>query len=473
MQIPADSQTFLFDRVVETQTVSDLHNRAFEAMAEDIATRLLAGALGQLVPACGTDRTRWAAACADAFLVAVQERAYRRPVTADEKALAMRMFSAGRTFDEGFRLLVHRLFRSPHFLYLIELGAPGDALGKTRRLTDHEIAARLSFSLCETGPDPALWADAKAGALVNGQDKVLGHARRLLASECGRATVRRFFSQWLRLDEVPQIKGDKTVLSTFDAAMAKAMQLETERFVDHLVHGSPGTVANLFDSTFSIVDDKTASLYNLGKVGAQPVRKELPPERRGLLTQPSLLTVTSDEKATSPVLRGMFVLDRLLCGEMPLPPADLEIVAPDLDSTKTTRERWERHSSDPKCSGCHRFIDPVGFALEGFDMVGRHRLTENGKPIDVSGGIPMFGVPAGSIKGAAELSTTIAASPQMLLCFARRWTRFALGRLEGAPDAASLTALAGVAERGGSIRDVLATLAATQSFRQRDPLGSR
>src|SRR5690606_33170987 len=143
-----------------------------------------------------------------------------------------------------------------------------------------------------------------------------------------------------------------------------------------------------YDADHTWVDAVAASLYGLAVSGDQQVRVDLPPERRGFLTLPGLLTVTSKFTQTSPVHRGAFVIRDLLCGKLANPPDDLDITPPAFDPSLTTRERWAAHSADPACSSCHVRIDPVGFALEEFDAMGRHRTTENGKPVDAAGGLP-------------------------------------------------------------------------------------
>jgi len=218
------------------------------------------------------------------------------------------------------------------------------------------------------------------------------------------------------------------------------------------------------------VTDELAGLYEMEGSGDGLTAVTLPPERLGLLTQASLLMARSQSNQTSPVQRGAFVLERLLCVELPLPPEDLEVVPPSLDEEgaepRTTRDRWAQHSSDPTCRGCHSQIDPVGFTFESFDPIGRFRTEEAGQPIDTTGGIPSIEVPDGSLADATDLARALAVSPRATDCLTRQWMRFGLGRLERDTDAGDVEQLAEVLTEDG-IRAMLLALVDTAAFRHR------
>jgi hypothetical protein len=221
-----------------------------------------------------------------------------------------------------------------------------------------------------------------------------------------------------------------------------------------------------------VLDATIAPLYGVTTATATPAVVDLPPERRGILTQPSLLALTSDPDASSPVKRGVFVLQALLCQQLPQRPPNLQITTPVANDALTTRDRWAQHSADPNCSFCHSMLDPVGFAMEDFDAIGRYRTMENGQPVDASGGLPSLGVPDRTVTGAAQLSDVIAGRDELRACFSRQWLRFGLGRLEAQGDAAALQPVLDVARADGSIKQALLALVRTEAFRQRPRAGN-
>jgi hypothetical protein len=477
--LPADKLDYIYDRIVEAQTVSSLHEDAFAKLADEVTDRLLAGAIGGLVPACpgappaGDGPAAGVAhrPCARGFVDGIAPRAFRRPLRPSERDRLLGLYDAAESYGDGMRQVIHAVFRSPNFLYLVEVGRAVPGAPGVYALTDHEIAARLSFSLCEMPPDDALRRAADHGELQD-RDAIAAHAARLMDHPCARETVRSFWSHWLRLSEVAVLEKDAAAFPGFDEGTAAAMERESTRFLDDVTWARAGTLRDVFDAPYSIVDAEVAALYGLKGVGAEPERVALPPERRGILTHPSLLALTSDRGETAPVKRGVFVLRRVLCGDLPNPPQNLEIVKPKPDPNATTRERWAEHSKEAACAPCHTQIDPVGFAMEDFDAIGRHRTKENGRPVDARGGVPLLGIEDGAVSGGAELAAAVADSSALRACFTRQWLRFAAGRMEAETDrSAAETVLAAVRSR--SLKDALLTVAATDVFRLRRRGGAR
>jgi len=192
-------------------------------------------------------------------------------------------------------------------------------------------------------------------------------------------------------------------------------------------------------------------------------RTAVPPSRAGILTHPGVLAVTAHFDSTSPVTRGVFVLERILCGSVPPPPPGFDIAPPIPDPSLTTRQRWAAHSANPACRGCHEMIDPIGFAFEGFDAIGRHRTEENGLPIDTAGALPLLEV---DVSDAASAARAIADAPRAASCLAEQWLRFTLGRLRVPTDASAIEHVA-TALRTGKLRDAFVSIATTETFRQR------
>jgi hypothetical protein len=404
-------------------------------------------------------------ACAESFAARLGARAFRRPLTSAEQALFMEAFDRGAEshFWDGIRMVIEVALASPQFLYLVEVGRPTAAPG-IYALDDYELASRLSFLAWGEPPDDELRALAAAGRL-SAPDSLATQAERLFADERARSLVRRFYREWLELDAVETLVRPPADFPEFTPALRASMLEETHRFLDDAIWQSGATLADVLGARHSFLDENLAALYGTSASGFE--RTDLPPERRGLLTQASLLAARSQSNQTSPVQRGVFVLERILCAELPSPPPSLMITPPAVtEEPRTTRDRWAAHSADASCRTCHAAIDPVGFAFEGFDPIGRYRTEERGMPVDTRGGVPLLEIEDGSIAGAAELADTIAARPEARACLARQWLRFGLGRLERDVDRESVDAIAAVESESG-LRAMLVALARTDTFRHR------
>ena len=405
-------------------------------------------------------------ACADAIVAELAPRAWRRPLTDEERARLTGAYESGAAqgFRAGLDTLLASVLLSPHFLYLVERGEAVAAADEDRPLTPFEMASRLSYTFCEAPPDDELRALAVAGGLRTA-DEVMVQAARLLESPCGHRTVRRFFSQWLELDRLPSIARDPETFPEFSSGLSTAMLEEAETYFDTMVLTESASLEELYLGRRTWPSAALQPVYGpMAGTGAL----ELPEERAGFLTLPGVLAVTAEWRATSPVRRGAYVLRRLLCTELASPPQDLDIQPPPFDPTLTTRDRWARHSSDPVCAGCHLSMDPVGFALEDFDALGRYRTMENGQPIDASGGVPTLGLADGSLRGGRELAEAIAGTDEAASCFTSTWFRFAMARLEEDEDAATLAELTSMIHPGdASVRDLMIATAGAHAFRHR------
>jgi len=370
--------------------------------------------------------------CAVGLVDDLGDRLFRRPVSNDEADRLLGLFD-GEDGAAAFELLLIGMIASPHTLYLVEVGEevePGQ-----HELTPWEQAARLSYALCEEPPDAQLREAVRDGNFA-GPDALEDHARRLLESPCGQRTVERFVAQWLHLRELDGLNKSPDAFPGFDQDTLDGLMAESSRYTYEMVYPRQATLADFFTSDVAWPDPRSSWLMGL----SVPTQEEtpLPDERRGVLSQPSLLAVTAGFEGTSPVERGVFVLEQLLCAELPPPPADLMVAPPEPDPSLTTRERWAAHSDNPACSGCHVLIDPIGFSFEAFDGVGTHRDTENGLPIDTSGGVPSIGVEDGELDGLVDVSFALAESEALPRCFATQWLRSSLGRLDDPRDAESL-----------------------------------
>ncbi|MDP1560934.1 MAG: DUF1592 domain-containing protein [Pirellulaceae bacterium] len=357
-------------------------------------------------------------------------RFYRRPSSAAEVDALFRIYSnvraEGGSFEFGMQVAAQAMLVSPKFLYKVERPAPTD--GSPRPLTNYELATNLSYFIWGTTPDPALLETATKKDL---QDLTIlrAEARRLLKSPKAEALVQGFFSQWLQLRALENQSRDPQLFPGVDLVLLSDMQRETQLFCWDMVRRDR-SVLELLSADFTYVNERLAKHY--GDVGAAPAdgseffRVTLPRSRRGgLLTQGSILTVTSNPSRTSPVRRGRWIMENLL--GTPPPPAAPDVMP--LESQQlvgTLRQRMEQHRLDPNCAACHQMMDPLGFALENFDAVGRWRDSDNGEPIDASGELPT----GENFTGVQQLQTILLEQKReaFLRCLTQKMLIYALGR---------------------------------------------
>lgn len=372
--------------------------------------------------------------CPRLFVESLGRRALRRPLTGEEVELYVELFDPEATdgdFYEGVRLVVRSLLMAPELLYRSELGEPtADGL---YRLTPHETAAALSYGLWGTMPDEELLDAAESGVLDD-PEGLEAQARRLLEHPRGRAQVDQFFTQWLGTGALLLANKDPQIYPGFTPDIREAMAAEQRAFVEHVMFEGSATLQELLQADYVMVDDTLAAFYGLPLPGSDvPVRVELPEgsDRGGLLTLGAVLASHAHPNESSPVKRGAFVRERLLCQVLPSPPPDVDATPPEIDPNATTRERFSQHSADPACRGCHQLIDPLGFGFESYDGVGAFRSTENGLPIDASGEVIQLSseqpdpIP---FDGPAELAAILAEAQTTNACVVHHWVRYSSGR---------------------------------------------
>lgn len=367
--------------------------------------------------------------CAHKILSTLARRAFRRPVTEADLGPLMNIYHAGRaesTFDDGIELALRAILVSPDFLFRVERD-PADSLpGSVHRISDIELASRLSFFLWSSIPDDQLLTLAEQGKL---QDPAVleQQVKRLLDDPKSKAFVSNFAGQWLYLRNLDSQRPDPDVYPSFDNGLREAFKTETELFFRSIVRENR-PVTELLDADYTFVNQRLAGFYKMhGVYGEQFRRVELTdPNRFGILGQASLLTVTSYPNRTSIVQRGKWVLENLLGSPPPPPPANVPSLDAHGKSGKLSmRQAMEEHRANPACSGCHARMDPIGFALENFDGIGAWRDTDNGMVIDASGKLPDGSV----FHGAAGLSRSILEQhrDEFLATFAEKLMTYALG----------------------------------------------
>ena len=371
-------------------------------------------------------------ACATRILTNLARQAYRRPLTDDDVKGLLRFYEEGRTengFEGGVRVALQAMLASPHFILRIEEVPRSVKPGQNYRISDIDLASRLSFFLWAAPPDAELVKAAGTGTLRN--PAVLdGQVRRMLADPRASALADRFAAQWLRLQDLETIHPDPLLYPKYDHTLAEAMERETRLLFDHIVR-EDRDVLELLTADYTFVNARLARHYGIPNVaGSSFQRVSLQdPNRRGILGHGSILTMTSVADRTSPVLRGKWVLEVLFGMPPPPPPPDV----PDLNETKTTsgtrllsvRERLEAHRALPACRSCHRVIDPLGLALEGFDVTGAWRIKDSFVPVDATGEL----FDGSKLDGPVALRTALLKHQETVLrTFTENLMAYSLGR---------------------------------------------
>jgi hypothetical protein len=349
------------------------------------------------------------APCAAQILRRIASQAYRQPTTSGDIEPLMKFYEQGRKdggdFESGIKLALQAILASPRFLFRLEEAPATARAGQNYRLNDLDLASRLSFFLWDAAPDAELLKAASGGAL-RAPGVLEKQVRRMLADPRSDALSTRFAAQWLRLQDVDKIRPDALLYPKYDNRLAESFKRETELFFNSVVQ-EDRNLLDLLTADYTFVNERAARHYGIPNVTGDSFRKvQLGPGfdyRRGLLGQGSILMLTSVADRTSPVQRGKWIMEVMLGSPPPPPPPNV----PTLDETKavaaggrtlSVRERMEEHRKNPACNSCHRVIDPLGLALENFDVTGQWRIRDNMVPVDASGtlydGTEMHG-PAG------------------------------------------------------------------------------
>ncbi|MEQ1758198.1 MAG: DUF1592 domain-containing protein [Vicinamibacterales bacterium] len=374
------------------------------------------------------------AACAERIISTLAKRAYRRPVTATDLAAPLSFFAdtrkSGGDFDAGIRVAVARVLASPSFLYRVERDPETVVAGAAHRITDLELASRLSFFLWNSIPDDQLLNLAIAGQLRS-PGVLAAQVKRMVADDRADSFMDAFTGQWLTLRNLEsKVVPDLLLFPHFDDNIRKGFRRETEMFFASVVRDNQ-SVLRLLDANYTFLNERLAKHYGVkGVYGERFRRVELADQnRRGLLGQGSLLAVTSVATRTSPTIRGKFILTALMGLPAPVPPPSvppLDQSAP-VSATRpaTTRERVESHRRNPVCASCHRSIDPLGFALENFDAAGQWRTQDGAAAVDTSG-VLQDGT---EINGPVALRNWLVARPEVFVGnVTERMLTYALGR---------------------------------------------
>jgi hypothetical protein len=411
-------------------------------------------------------------ACARQIIAKVGSEAYRRPVPAAEVDRMMPFFEAGVAkggFEIGVRSAVEAVLASPHFIFRLEK-APTDARsGGTYRVADIDLASRLSFFIWGLPPDQDL-IDAAGRRELSTLAGLEKHTRRMLADPRANALSDRFAAQWLRLQDIEKVHPDPNFYPNFDENLADSMRTETKLFFQSLVK-EDRSVLDLLAADYTFLNERLARHYGIQGVIGNDFRRVTYPDssRRGILGQGSMLVQTSLANRTSPVLRGKWVMEVLLGTPPPPPPPDI----PDLEAAGeskegrllTTREKMELHRKSATCNSCHRFMDPIGLALDNFDVTAKWRQRENGMPLDTAGDF----YDGTKVTSLPELTAALVKRPTPLVrTFTENLMAYGLGRRVEYYDQPAVRAIAKQAEAANyKISSFILGVVKSDAFRMR------
>ena len=409
--------------------------------------------------------------CAREILSTLARRAWRRPVTEADVAALFAFYREGRAaggFEAGVERALRALLVSPDFLFRVVSDPPGAAPGTPYRLSGLELASRISFFLWSSIPDDELLDAAISGGLRDAE-VVERQVRRMLADPRSEALARNFAGQWLRLRNVSGALPSDVLFPDFGESLRQDFVRETELFFHSIMREDRG-VTELLTADYTFLNERLARHYGVpGVYGGDFRRVALAdPNRRGLLGQGSILTVTSYPDRTSPVGRGKWVLENVLGTPPPPPPPDVPELEPAEDSGQALamRERMERHRANPVCASCHRLMDPLGLALENFDAIGRWRgHMPGGTAIDASGSMP----DGAAFDGPADLRELLVRNPeQFVTVVTEKLLTYALGRGVEHHDAPAVRAITrAAAERGYGLASLIVGVVRSTPFRMR------
>ncbi len=408
------------------------HLREFAVRGPNNVTGVSETPSREKIFSCRPTSPEEAPGCARSIFSRLASEAYRRPATDSDIADLMAFYEIGAEeggFERGIRFALQALLASPHFVFRFEEPPSGTRAGEQYELDGAAVASRLSFFLWGSPPDEELMEAARRGRLDD-EDELERQVRRMLADPRSEALSTRFASQWLRLQDLDKVAPDIYTFPYFDLTLSDAMRRETELFFQNLVQ-EDRSLLEILTADYTFANERLAAHYGIPGVAGNSFRRVAYPDgrRSGLLGQGSILMLTSMANRTSPVLRGKWVMEVLLDSPPPPPPPDV----PALEATEgteegkvlTTRERMEKHRASPVCQACHQFMDPIGLALDNFDVTGEWRVREYGMPLDTRGTF----YDGTTVASPGDLRDVLLKRPiPIVRAFAKNLMAYALGR---------------------------------------------
>lgn len=472
--LPASVAVEGFSNNAATQTPSAALIEALSANAIAVATEAMKSK--DTLLGCAPTTRAEEDQCAGDFVQRFARRAFRRPVEPAEVEDLIKLYTDLRLdpttdFAAAMTLVLEVVLQSPELVYRIETGDPSPTAADVVTLRPYEIASRLSYLLWSTMPDEALFAAAASGALAT-PEGIEKEARRMLADPRARAAVLGFHRAWLRFSKMDDLAKDQTLFPGFTADTAEALRDSADRTVDWAFF-EDGKLDALLTDARAFVNDELAPIYGVAPPGTSELTLVSvdPKQRSGILTHAGLMAGFAHQTADSPVLRGVWVLDRFLCSEPPPPPKGVNatLPAPTTSAPTTTRDRFATQHEQGACASCHHIIDGIGFGFESYDAIGAYRTQENGLPIDASGWFsPGQGDLTGAFEGAVELGKKLVQSTTVHTCVASSWMRHALGVDHKGISEAGLRPVVEAFEASGlDMRELVVALTKSDAFRTR------
>lgn len=462
--VPALTAGGFENYVSNTRAVGERDVEAFNVTVDGIASRASTDA--DFLARHGCADTSDQSGCVDAFVRQFGLRALRRPLTGDEVTVYRDLINEITTEIDlagGIETFIASLLMSPELLYRVEQRGQD-------RAGPYEVASRLSYLLWQTMPDDVLFAAAEADELQS-PEQLEAQARRMLADARGSDAIVDFHRQWFRfsrMDEDKYAAKSPTLFPEWTGALRTSVHEEISRFVRHVADGD-ATLASLYTDRTAFVDSEMAAHYGV-TASEDWAEVQLPEgERAGILTRANFLAGTGIAGHGSPVHRGIFVYENLLCGHIGGVPDDVDTSAVnDPPPDQTTRELYEEITSPGACRACHERVNPVGFAFENYTSTGAYRTTENGRDVDATGALVGSEFEAEGLTGAVELSGQIAQSETAHACATNKWVSYMLGRRldEMSDDDACYSERIQHAfwESGGDMRELLVTMVTQPEF---------
>lgn len=484
-QFPPENTADGFENNAWIHKVNPTTLRYYMEASERLSTEAYASPPAELVPCVPAQEgaevdTNACKAGFESFIY----RAFRRPVKQDEVAIIHGLYDTfleEEGVEQAFKVSLQGVLQAPQFLYRVELyeASPVTLPPRDGEMTPedfelvgpYEMASRLSYFFWGTMPDEELLELAGQGQL-NTPEVLEAQVTRMLSDARSRRMVYQFHRQWLGLDRLASLGKDKAIYPEWNLALRDDFRASLDAFVEH-AYWEEGSFEALMTSSTVYLTPAMASLYG-EEVPADHGglwKAQMPADqRKGLLTQPAILSMLAYANQSSPIARAIFVREKLLCQHLPPPPSDQDITPPDPDPGLTTREVFAIHTEQETCASCHLLIDPLGFGMEDFDGLGRKRTTENNRPVDSSG--ELVNSPDSSINGefdgAVELAALIAGSEKIPECLAEQWFTFAMGRHSDKSDEASFTQIRErFKESGYRFNALFQAIVLSDSFRYR------
>lgn len=415
-----------------------------------------------------TDCVTFTPECESAFVRNFGRRAYRRPLRDDEVDLLASVFDAaeveGDPFEVGAGLVVEAMLQSPPFLFRVEDETSGNV---ARELGGFDLATRMSYLLWAGPPDDPLLDAAEADALRT-EDEIIEQVDRMLADPQARNASKAFLADWLHLARLDVVQRDPAHFPDWSPEIAAAMKEETRSYFESIAWDQDRPLSELFNAQEAWLTPELATHYGLTELGEGSMLYDVStiPERGGLLTQGSLLTLGGDE--ASMVGRGQFVLETLLCGDLDSPPADVDTTPPMPEPGKSQRFYSEERTTNPTCAGCHVQMEPFAWGIERYLADGTHAIEDAlGNPLREDGYVVFPGDPESyDFSNSEQMMTIIAEHPKTAECMALKGNQFAIGRKSVPTDDCSIEALQQrLAESGGTWRDLVVAIALSPGFR--------